>query len=845
MKLKSFTNASYQNVFAFLLVAALIAAFASGPILAGVKAVKAANAVAVYWNFDSVPSDDDVSTGTLIPVSGNGTIGVIGTANGNFLSGATFDPDDSSYEAKKFPSQSTANLSTGIEFTLSTVGYKNIVLEFQRRHSSNAPNRLAIQYSINGGNLITHTFVTANNGQENTFIPTTIDLSSVTALNEKANVKFRIVGAFAEGTTQYEPTRSASPYSPLSSSIRFDELYVRGDAAAAATSTPTKTLTPTPTNTLTPTPTNSPTASPTARATTVAGGACTDYPASGLSQAVPDTTFDELSGIYTFGILISTINVPTNFTISNVDILNFSLSHQYMNDLKVELLSPQGIPTLLFSTIGNASSQGFVGTTFDDQAATSISSGQPPFSGSYRPTGPLYVYNGLTSAGQWRLRVTDKQIVHTGTLNSWTLRICTQATPTPTNTPTATSIPTNTPIGGATATSTPFGTPAATDTPTGPTPTATPEETFDPTKGTIRIAVDAQPDYGQDFTFTSFVGNFVLDDANPDDGDAVTANKTLQVAPGGPYEFIAGMPAEWTLNQVTCVGSGEWEQVLPSKSVKVTIDAGDLMTCTFVIAYTSPNTPTSTPMGTGNSPTPTSVIPGSTPTNTPGGPTNTPTKTPVGPNSTPTNTPGGTNGTPTNTPAGPTKTATITPTPTNDPTKGRINVVVDAQPDSGQNFNFFVVAGDFMLDNAVPDDGDGIGNTKTFQLTPGSYQFTANGPTEWTLTKIECVGTGSSTPNLSSKTLSVTLAAGNVLTCTFSMAYTSASTPTWTPVPPTATATSTPIGGGPTATPLGGATATPTPPSGGTPTPDGTPQSTPTDGPREFDGRVFLPVISR
>lgn len=806
---KNLTNPSIQKTFAFIVVAVLIVTMIMGPSMTSVKAVQAANAVITHWTFDSVPSDASTSTGTTNPMDGGGTLSFIGgsSTTGGFVAGqfydSAFNTDDSSYEIKKFPSQGKGNLTTGLEFSTPTLGYSNVVLTFAHKHNNFAPNRLAIQYAIDGGNFITHTFVIADNSTS--FVDRTINFG--TALNNKSSVKFRIVATYADGTEGYAPT-SGSNYNGLSANIKFDNVFVRADSQVAATNTPTRTPSPTPTNTLTPTPTNTATATPTARATTMAGGQCTDY-TNNTAQAIPDTLFDEVSGLYTFGIAVSTITVPTNFQISDLDIINFNTAHQYMSDLKVELISPQGTVAMLFSTIGYARTEGLVGTTFDDQAGTPITDGQAPYSGSFKPTGPLYVFNALNSAGQWRLRVTDKQKEHIGTLQSWTLRLCTSGTGTPTQTPTSTITPggptpipgaTNTP-GGPTETATPGGTDA--------TPTPTSEIPVNPDMGNIHISVDAQPDSGQNFDFAYQLGGFTLDNAIPDDGDAAGVAKTTVVAPGGPYQFMVNIPPEWTVTQITCTGGGLWETQVDARLVKITVDAGDLTLCNFVIAYTSPNTPTSTPNGPTHTPTNTPVNQGGTATSTPtvlGGVTPTPTS--VG-------------GGATSTPVGPVATPTQTVTPTSDPNKGRLDILVDAQPDSGQNFNFFSSFGDFTLDDQPVGDGDGFGNKKTFQLTAGGpYAFSASFPQEWQLQAINCSGTGRQKTDVAGKTLEVTLAKGNAMVCTFVVAYTSPNTPTSTPIPPTAT----PVGGG------------------------GTPTATPTatHDPRENGGgTVYLPIISR
>ena len=60
---------------------------------------------------------------------------------------------------------------------------------------------------------------------------------------------------------------------------------------------------------------------------------------------------------------------------------------------------------------------------FDDAAATSITAGAAPFTGSFRPEGLLSAFNGQDAFGTWTLRVTDDLGGDVGFINSWGLDI--------------------------------------------------------------------------------------------------------------------------------------------------------------------------------------------------------------------------------------------------------------------------------------------------------------------------------------------------------------------------------------------------------------------------------------
>jgi hypothetical protein len=62
-------------------------------------------------------------------------------------------------------------------------------------------------------------------------------------------------------------------------------------------------------------------------------------------------------------------------------------------------------------------------TVFDDEAATRIQDGVPPFAGSFRPVHALAAFDGRDACGVWLLVVWDVCYGDTGFLNSFFLRI--------------------------------------------------------------------------------------------------------------------------------------------------------------------------------------------------------------------------------------------------------------------------------------------------------------------------------------------------------------------------------------------------------------------------------------
>ena len=73
------------------------------------------------------------------------------------------------------------------------------------------------------------------------------------------------------------------------------------------------------------------------------------------------------------------------------------------------------------------------------------------------------------------------------------------------------------------------------------------------------------------------------------------------------------------------------------------------------------------------------------------------------------------------------------------PEPGTITVIKDADPPQGRNFDFDGDLGPFQLDDAVPDDGDGVGDTAFFPgLVLGSYEVSETLPPGWQILDIAC-----------------------------------------------------------------------------------------------------------
>ena len=125
----------------------------------------------------------------------------------------------------------------------------------------------------------------------------------------------------------------------------------------------------------------------------------------------------------------STIDVPSGVTISNV-ILNVDITHTWINDLSLKLTSPSGTTITLVANPCNANiSVNDINATFDDAGTAFVCGDLPGISGTVIPTQPFSTFVGESSTGTWTLSVVDAYNQDGGALNSWSLNICSMASP--------------------------------------------------------------------------------------------------------------------------------------------------------------------------------------------------------------------------------------------------------------------------------------------------------------------------------------------------------------------------------------------------------------------------------
>jgi subtilisin-like proprotein convertase family protein len=109
-------------------------------------------------------------------------------------------------------------------------------------------------------------------------------------------------------------------------------------------------------------------------------------------------------------------------SIAKVTVQITSIVHTWDSDLDIYIRSPAGTEVEL-STDNGPGGDNYTNTVFDDAAATSITLGTAPFTGTFRPEGLLSTFNGQNANGTWTLRVYDDAGGDVGSLQGWSVTI--------------------------------------------------------------------------------------------------------------------------------------------------------------------------------------------------------------------------------------------------------------------------------------------------------------------------------------------------------------------------------------------------------------------------------------
>ena len=119
----------------------------------------------------------------------------------------------------------------------------------------------------------------------------------------------------------------------------------------------------------------------------------------------------------------STLSVASTDIISDVNV-TVDISHTWVNDMTVTLISPAGTQVQLVARpCADASLLDILGT-FDDSGVPVVCGNNPAISGTVQPVQSLSAFNGESMNGTWTLRVLDSFNQDGGSINNWSLNLC-------------------------------------------------------------------------------------------------------------------------------------------------------------------------------------------------------------------------------------------------------------------------------------------------------------------------------------------------------------------------------------------------------------------------------------
>ncbi|HEX9979536.1 MAG TPA: zinc-dependent metalloprotease family protein [Flavobacterium sp.] len=120
----------------------------------------------------------------------------------------------------------------------------------------------------------------------------------------------------------------------------------------------------------------------------------------------------------------STLNIPSGSAISDLNI-TVNISHTWINDLTLTLIGPSGTQVQLVAAPCTSAAINNIVATFDDAGVPVSCGNNPGIGGTVQPIQSLSAFNGQESTGTWTLRVADAFNQDGGTINSWSLNVCT------------------------------------------------------------------------------------------------------------------------------------------------------------------------------------------------------------------------------------------------------------------------------------------------------------------------------------------------------------------------------------------------------------------------------------
>lgn len=130
-----------------------------------------------------------------------------------------------------YGAQGSGNLTRGVQYSVDTTAYENIILSFDQRNSGTASAWTALLYTVDGDNWLQAT--TFHMLVDGSFVKgLSYDFSKVAGVANNESFAFQLVSMFAPGTNGYVPTTSAT-YG-AAGTIRYDMVTISGSEIVAS-----------------------------------------------------------------------------------------------------------------------------------------------------------------------------------------------------------------------------------------------------------------------------------------------------------------------------------------------------------------------------------------------------------------------------------------------------------------------------------------------------------------------------------------------------------------------------------------------------------------------------------
>lgn len=195
---------------------------AAGLLLAGAAQ---ADTVAL-WGFNP----DRTGTPTTKPTytdHGGAFFSTVGNVTTTFASqGGSSDTTagSSALNTSGYAAQGTGDRTTGVQFSVDTSGFQDIVLTFDQRNSGTASAWTALRYTVDGENWVEAT--TFRMVRDSVFVKGLgFDFSDIAAVDDNANFAVQLVSMFAPNTQAYAGT--SNNYG-TAGTIRYDMVQFAG-----------------------------------------------------------------------------------------------------------------------------------------------------------------------------------------------------------------------------------------------------------------------------------------------------------------------------------------------------------------------------------------------------------------------------------------------------------------------------------------------------------------------------------------------------------------------------------------------------------------------------------------